>query len=188
MLDTCTAFNCEDFRQRYQNTVGWYVKETGEKQIVIIDKVGNDQVSFVTEEGTSAAAMNGTGVTFEFTQVPLGWYNTHIGPVFVSRRPARQWQRGISSKNTDLMDWTERRVPFDLKVIKALFEDDGEFKGLSYAPSKFFCLSTESLYFLNQKIGYLDKNVIFVAPTCSVVQELKDALARRNLPFTVEFT
>lgn len=186
MKDTCTPDNSRDFRARYINTVGALVKEGGEKQWVWIKEVNDTKVSFSDLLGKDYEAINGKGVEFEFTQVPMGWYNTSKGPMLFMRKPARQWQRGIASGNTRIYNSDMNPLHISLENVADAMSFKGVRKDWPWALSKFFCVNKDKeLLFLDDTIGTLKDETFTVGNTCSVVQELQDTLRRLGMPHIV---
>jgi hypothetical protein len=188
MKDTCTPSTSKDFRARYQGTIGCLVKNEKEREFVWIDKVDDYAVSFKNKAGHPFQAMNGKGVEFEFTQVPHGWFNTSMGPVHISRIPARQWQRGIADANTKVLDDTLHRIKLDLQLVEEALTCTYTYKGtLPYALSRWFCISKDNkLYFRDIPIGTVEGDSLLVDKSCNVLQELGDLVRREKLPFTIK--
>jgi len=194
MKDTCTSDNLKDFKQRYQNTVGILLKDNGAKEWVWIENVDDHSVNFKTKSGQQFQAINGNGVTFEFTQVPMGWFNTSKGPVYICRRPARQWQRGISAGNTSIISSKFRAMQVSLDTVAEAMTSNYEYTGkLPTALSRYFCIAEDkTLYFRDIPIGTFDPDTdnksgrLVIPAACEVWQELKDLVRRNRLPFTVE--
>lgn len=187
MRESFSPAAAQDFRQRYRNTAGKYIKENGDPLWVWIQDVG-DGVSFVDTHGNDFFATGQGKAEFEFTQVPQGWYNTSKrGPVMFSRQPARQYQRGISRANTTIIGSTGAAVGVSLDIVADAMTFDGKFGGKwPWALSRFFMINERrQVWFLNTIIGELDNTTIYVDNTCPVVQELGDTLRRNNLPFTI---
>lgn len=189
MLDTCTYENQRDFTARYKNTIGSLVKEDGTKEWVWIAGINEDNVVFTTVDGMKYTATIGKGTQFEFTQVPMGWYNSPEGPIFFSRKPARQWQRGISNSNTHIYDQYFNKVDLTLTRVVNAYTPQKPYKDQPcWALSKHFAFNRDNvLYFYDVPIGE-KKDTSFFVQSCNVVQELSDAIKRNNLPFNVEIT
>ena len=189
MLDTCTYENQRDFTARYKNTIGSLVKEDGTKEWVWIAGVNDESVMFTTLDGMKYTASIGKGTQFEFTQVPMAWYNSHEGPMFFSRRPARQWQRGISSANTLVYNQFLNKIDLTLgRVVQAHLPSGVYKKQPAWALSKHFSFNKDNvLFFYDVPIGE-KKDLLFSVKSCNVVQELQDTIKRNNLPFQVEIS
>jgi len=186
MKESCTTATSRDFRQRYQNTIGVYTDTKGIKSYVWIREVEENEVSFEDTKGGSYRAMNDTGVEFEFTQVPLGWFNSTKGPMFVSRMPARQYQRGISKGNTRIQNKDFTPIPVSLANVSDFLTFDKPYVGQKdWVLNKHFAMINGIMFFFDRVIGEVEGTIIRL--TCTVVQqELLDTIGRSGLPFTVE--
>lgn len=187
MLDTFTYENARDFTQRYKNTVGALVKEDGSREWVWISGINDDAVVFSTLDGMKYAASIGKGTQFEFTQVPMGWYNGNEGPMFFTRRPARQYQRGISSANTNIFNQNLNKIDLTLgRVVQAYLPPKPYKNQTAWALSRHFAFNEDNvLFFYDVPIGE-KKDMCFSVESCNVVQELQDVIKRNSLPFTLE--
>lgn len=192
MKDSCTSDNHGDFRQRYRKTIGKYIRPEKDPMWVYIEEVSQDGVKFTGLDGETCFAVSDSGVTFEFTQVPLGWYNSSEGPMLFSRKPARQWQRGICTTNTNLQNSNLKSVTLSLNRVSDVFTFNKEWNGKwPWALSRFFAINEKrDVLFLNTIVGELDEGeserTIIVTKGCTVVQELKDVLRRNNLNIEVK--
>lgn len=188
MKDTCTQDSLRDFKQRYHNTIGSIIKEDGSRDWVFIDEVREDGVLFKDNKGNSFHAVNGLGTEFEFTQVPMGWFNTSKGPILFSRKPAKQYQRGIAKANTLVRNSDLCSIDLTLARVAEAFTYNKKWEGkLPWALNKFFCIGGKNiLYFYSEPIGMIENNVIKISAACQVAQELRDTIQRLALPFTVE--
>lgn len=192
MRDTCSRSSIRDFRQRYQGTIGSFIKDDGSKMFVWITEVTDRQVEFQDTGGNTYTAVHDNGVTFEFTQVPLGWFNSSKGPLFVCRKPARQYQRGISSGNTYIMlggSW--RGIGVNLETIADIYTYSEKYSPtmVAWALSKHFAYYGTRFYFYDTDIGAIDpKTNVIKLKTNLYVQEVSDCVKRTGLPFTVEVT
>lgn len=186
MKEACTQGTSRDFRQRYQSTVGLYTAPNGVKSYVWIKAVDEEGVSFEDIKGGDYRAVNDTGVEFEFTQVPLGWFNSSLGPLFVSRIPARQYQRGISKGNTRIQNSNFENKTVSLSLVSDFLTYDKPYTGQkNWALSKHFAIINGHIFCFDRQIGEVEGTIIKL--TCAVVQqELIDTIGRKNLPFIVE--
>jgi hypothetical protein len=182
MKDTCTRENRRDFRQRYQGTMGWLIKESGEQELVYIDNVDDAYTSFIDNSGQRCVAKHNMGVEFSFTQLERGWFNSPRYPVFISRIPARQWQRGICAANTSM------RFPYkdSLAAIDVTIESVGECLMATSSEtkkpvvlSKFFCVYEGKVWFLDKQIGQ-EKDGTITLDDDTYRQELSDTINRNQ--------
>jgi hypothetical protein len=199
MLDSLTRNNAGDFLRRYQNTFGYYpLKDRAEKLLVKIDKVTDTTVNFRDKDGYKYSAVADNNVQFEFIQVNKGWYNqANSKPVFFSRVPARQWQRGISPQNTvcytfaDSGVLTKSHVDYDtVECIQNAYKPfiDAYFRGeiSSVALNKFFAIGPEkNLYMFDLLAGEIVEDKIKVKLPL-FRQEIIDCVRRLNLNLIVE--
>jgi hypothetical protein len=101
--DTCTRNNIGDFSARYLDTLCWYTTSTGKTIPVYISEINAEQVGFRDVHGNQYYNEIGETCQFDYDQVAAGWYvDPKRGPLFLARRPARQWKRGICSANTSM--------------------------------------------------------------------------------------
>ncbi len=104
MFEKFLSSNMDDFRQRYEGTYGFYRGEDGKKLLVTLSSIRDEVCTFSDAKGVqyklNADAAKDIG--FEFIPPKAGYYNTVDGVVLVSRIPSRQFQRGLSSKNTNI--------------------------------------------------------------------------------------
>ena len=187
MLEACTFQTSKDFRQRYQGTIGQYTS-SGKKMFVWIEEVNSEKVVFKDTNGNVFYAANDQGTTFEFTQVPFGWFNSERGPLLFSRKPARQWQRGISTNNTEILNWEMQRQAVTLDIVSdAMSSFKRPWKmGDNWALNKFFCIIGPSIYFMDNIIGSVDGDTITLINN-DVAQELTDAIHRGNYTYKIKY-
>jgi len=190
MLDTYTSDNGRDFNARYVETFGWLVAD-GRRHFVYINNVDHDAVHFSKGGKLLYNAKIDAGVTFEFIPVDRGWYNTINGEVlYLSRVPARQWKRGISSNNTQIREgerMTSRGVEYD--VLNSIFCEENEQHryraGRACALSKHFAINANgNVWFYNNIIGAIKGDTITLDTTL-VATELSDVITRNNIPLKV---
>ncbi len=190
MLDTYTSGNERDFGARYAETFGWLI--TGDtRRFVHISHTDHSAVYFTQGGKLEYNARIDAGVQFEFIPVDRGWYNTSTGDVvYLVRVPARQWKRGISQNNTQIrMCDGLFQLPVDYPTLLSVFSK--EHKQHSYIPgkrcalSKHFAInSVNQVFFYNQVIGALEKDIIVLNDTL-VATELTDTINRQGYPLKV---
>ena len=202
MLDTLTTDNFEDFRTRYRGTYGWLCHNDSEKLTYIRD-VQPNRVVFDTMDDTEFWAHANARVMFKFLPITRGWFQTSTGPILLMRVAVRQYQRGISSNNTQttafLADGRIRHMPtlLNLKNLFDIFNPTKEQQPFTPGTraaqvlSKHFALGPlieghRALYLYDSQIGALNQvsNTLKLAnPT--VTQEVSDLITRNNLPFKI---
>lgn len=203
MFDTFNSENRADWSARYAGTFGVLhrdeAKGINNTEIVRIVEVQDTKVLFENVAGLMLSAYLDSGIKFEFIPLRTGWVTdkTHW-PFFIRRVPARQWKRGICFENTfigKLYDSgvVQQHANFDL--VAAILLDKSNFKE-SYqrfkdkkskccALNKFFALNSDSVFFLNKRVGSHDGSTLkLYDPMCQ--QELQDCISRNNYPLTVE--
>jgi len=100
MLDTLTVANYRDFHQRYRGTFGWLLNKDKEIPVFIRD-VSETTVSFQGLSGEEYFAYADKQVMFKFLPLKRRITMGADGTVYsISRRPARQWRRGVCADNT----------------------------------------------------------------------------------------
>jgi hypothetical protein len=189
MKDTFTTDNRRDFQQRYLHCFAWYIPEVGEKQLVKIAQVRDEYVRFDTEAGYSYTAAIDKGVSWEFTQLERGWYTSSDGGAYyVSRIPQRQFARGISNANTQIVKLTDRMRAQDVTfenvrdICSNLTAKDQNIVVLS----KHFAMNKKDVYMYDRVVGTRNKNAITVTNKL-FNQELRDAVARSGTAFEVQY-
>ena len=190
MLDTLTHENFRDFTARYRGTYGWLIDENKAKTFVYISNVTEDEVTFTTMEGGRYYAYVDKEVMFEFLPVQRGWFNGKSGnKYFLTRRPARQWHRGICSANTTISMYNDvirkvMAVDFHNSVMGDIFNKNSNMNQYSLGNnsllSKHFAVFDTNLYFYDRHVGEYKNNVIKLHEEATFLkQELMD-LAKRN--------
>lgn len=203
MIDSPTGRNLADFKQRYQGVVGWLRQPNSQEKVaVFVSNVNSSKVTFKDASDAEYYANVDAGVQFEFIPTQRAWYNTKDATYLVQRVPARQWKRGICSENTSFQKLTgdvlmipdEAWTTIAFKVmstvlnVKELVPAYLMGQRSSVALSKHFAIGGSSLYFINLKIGEVNRNkgTITLSPRYEMVrQELTDVLTRNNFSFKV---
>lgn len=190
MLDTLTSENHRDFNARYRGTYGWLVDENKVKTFVYISNVNADEVTFTTMEGGRYHAYADKEVMFEFLPVTRGWFRGKSGNKYLlTRRPARQWHRGICANNTSILMFNEvfnkpTYIDFGSVVMGDIFNKNKDAEKYVCANneifSKQFAIFNGQLFFFERVIGMYKDNTIALSEEASFLkQELQD-IAKRN--------
>lgn len=203
MFEKFTTKDAADFKQRYQGTFGYFRK--GEKKTLVrledIVTAGSKQVQFVTKDGIKCYLKPDSDddtVGFEFIPPKRGYHNTTEGAFLLTRIPARQYLRGICSRNTKILSvyGTQKAIGFDsLHLLfecpitpkemwdKILTQKQGSVER-SVALSGQFAVSLDhkEIYCLGEPIGKIAEEagsltVTLTDPSLWLV-EVKDALRR----------
>lgn len=203
MFEKFTSLHSRDFQQRYHNTYGFYVnRKTNSTVLVKLVDVGRSVVLFNDKEGLeyrlNADAEGEIG--FSFIPPKAGWHNTVLGGVLVRRVPARQWSRGICSKNTSIGTPLMHRYDVDFDMLTKIFVDKTAFDSALAAFQKsssghntFLALSeqfsishaSKKLYCFDIAIGEWTKEGDTYKVKLDVrelwQQEVRDAFSRRSM-------
>lgn len=195
MLDSLTSANHTDFRQRYENTFGWFLPKDASKIFVHVANVGDRGVVFKDSKNREFTIFRDSGLNFEFIQVSRGWFNGPNETYYLARHPARQFHRGISGNNTAVYHLHKgilMNIGCSMKVLSDVFENSvslqkavEEFiaKGrASLAISPHFCCTMDGNFFFNDRVvGRFNENTIHLDEN-TIRQEVGDVLRRNNLP------
>lgn len=199
MKDSLTSSNYRDFRQRYEGTYGNFAPEGKPPLMVMLQSVEESRVNFVDSKGAKYHVNADAGIPFEFYPVDRRLANTAKGTVlYSSRRPARQWSRGVCDQNTTIMNLISQRgvnVSFDtLEVLyhpnknyNAVLQDyiNGAREGVAIDDK--FCIIREVVQLYDKPIGVVDRTNVFTAKIHPMFkQEFTDTVKRGNLPIVVE--
>lgn len=207
MFEKFLSVEYRNFSQRYLNTFGFYVnRATNQNVLVQITDIGRTQVNFKDKYGMEyhLRADSSEDIGFSFIPPKSGWHNTPNGGVLIRRIPARQWQRGICSRNTQIMTPLSHRYEIDFDMLDKIFVNKTAFdqalavfhKGsgsntfialseqfaLSYASKRIYCFDT----YIGEwsKSGETYKVKLDVRELWQ--QEVRDAFARRNVKMELE--
>lgn len=194
MREKFTTLNGPDFRQRYNETYGFFIKDSGEKILVQVF-VGNKHLTFVNSEGFEYRINPDTPNEFEFIPVSRGWYDIGENIHFLTRRPERQWRRGICVDNTSafyVRNGRMFRFDLDTQTLEKILQHavDHKTSVASYekqghaALSKNFAIVANKVWFESIPVGTIKKNNIMLSNDL-ILQELTDLIKRNNYPFTV---
>lgn len=201
MFAKFNAANAADFKQRHESTIGW-LHRAGKTHLVYVTFVGGDRVSFQDKDGTEYFATSKADDTeFEFLPVTRGWKNGTNRAWYMQRRPAKQYQRGVSPNNTEIFsmnaagtltkshvdilvvhDYTNKDAvdPFDVYKASAAAK-----KPYGVAIDRHFAVVPKGVvYFYDHLIGRNDGNKITLDYQ-NVRQELSDVLRRKNIPLEI---
>ncbi len=192
MLVNIRQNGVRDFNQRYCDTYGWLI-QGDRRRFIYIESITENKIYFNEGNDVEYFVYTDSNTTFEFIPVDRGWFNTNTGDaLFLYRRPARQWKRGISNSNTDIISY--RHVPQEVNysVLNSVFNADfeknnypKEFK--TGALSKHFCLNPSNILLLyNNPIGNVQDNTIIVSNKL-FSQEINDLVTRNEWDVKIEY-
>lgn len=198
MFEKFLSVNAGDFRQRYQGTFGFYSRG-GKKKLVRLSAVDTERgVVRFTDSGNAEFSLNANAseeVGFEFITPKACWHNTNKGAYMVRRVAQRQYQRGISENNTQIIEGKSMGPCYvDFNTLSAIFENpitikEASAKGHSFALSDQFYVGEQKVWCFNQALGTFTK----IGPVFNVKlndevmwgTEVRDAFRRANLGATV---
>lgn len=198
MFEKFLSVNAGDFRQRYQGTYGFYSRG-GKKKLVRLSSVDVDRGVVRFEDSSNAEfSLNSNAseeVGFEFISPKACWHNTKQGAYMIRRIAQRQYQRGISESNTQIISGNTMGACYiNFDVLSAIFETpatikEASEKGHSFALSDQFFIGKDRMWCFNQAIGTHTKtgNIFKVDLTDAVMwgTEVRDAFRRANLEAVV---
>lgn len=200
MLETFTSLGAGDFQQRYTSSYGYYtVPETKRRILVQVQDVSARVMGFIDSRGTGYQAHSDTGVEFEFIPAKKKLFTHGNVLYFICRRPARQWTRGITDRNTSLValgeSKTEQHLSFDTVIAAFAAEPVDVVHSVLALESKesnvavlsdMFGVRGSVLYLYDQIIGSFmaDRREIIVEEAM-FKQEIEDLVALHQLPYKV---
>jgi hypothetical protein len=193
-----------DFIQRYIGTYGWYPTESGKKILVYLEQVVDNQLRFKDVDGTPYRANADTEVFFEFVPLKKGLYNRvkDDDVICVQRRPQRQWQRGVTDNNTNIISLRERAkssmnvggaVGVSFEFLQEILKDRevqaqasffaGERKNV--ALNRNFAIIGGKVFVFTLQIGtYKDREITL--KDAMFAQEIADLIRDKKFPVTVK--
>jgi hypothetical protein len=197
MFEKFTSEDRGNFRQRYLDTFGFFRNEDKEPLLVKLVSI-DGVVTFVDKRGIEYTLYPDSDkeIGFQFLPPKSGMFNTDEGAVYVQRSAARQFQRGISGRNTTfyLLDG-ERFVPVTVNFTwleKIFYEKITAASAMkaflarnipSVAVSKQFSINADGqLYVFSKACGKMldgtKERVLFKLDDPSLFKtEIKDALS-----------
>lgn len=195
MKDTYTSENGRDFRQRYSGTFGRYTTESGKKITVYVNELTDQEVLFNDINGVNLSARVNSGVEFEFYPLNRRLTDHNKTILYSCRKPDRQWKRGVCIDNTKIIDLARgMEIPVGHTVVDAIYNSQANFldtfnqfkKGsrTNFLLSDKFAVVNGHVYLYDKPIGKF-KNLEEVDVLPLFVQEVKDSIARNNLPLKV---
>lgn len=203
MFEKFLSVDAGDFRQRYEGTYGYYTdKKKGARLLTLLSTVDTNaspkKVHFEDCRGVKfyVNADSTEEIGWEFLPPRSAFYNTTDGVFYVQRIAARQFQRGITGRNTKIWKVTEKgfdqiKVAFDSLI--PIFEKQVPFAkaalkwsetGEASALSPNFCLYKNKLAINIEVIGESssDRTNISLTPTGAIfLPELVQALRNCGL-------
>jgi len=190
MLETFQSRNSRDFRQRYQNSWGFFKTESGERLLVVMRDIGDHTASFEDARGARYKARADTDVEFEFIPVNKRLFIHDDNLMYVGRVPARMFSRGVNEQNTQIVALPQmREEALTFQNILSAFASEHAPVEQSHTRQAFtlsdtFGVTSGILYVYQHQIGTWDSVQKQVKVTDKMfVQEIKDLLAQYSLPY-----
>jgi hypothetical protein len=161
MRDSFTTDNARDFNARYVQSYGYYIDEAkGTRLPVLLKSIDGDTLYFSDLNDTEFNTRADRGAVFEFMQMTRRIYQGVDGNLYyIARRPARQWQRGISGANTIaymLTDGGTAQVNVDNRLMRQVMFDHKDKANNGYKLSDQFAIVGGVVYLYNHVIGVYD--------------------------------
>jgi len=186
-LEEFTSEGARDFRQRYLDVFGYF--PTGNSYVLVkVTEVFDTKTNFVDDRGLVYTAYADKGVMFKFIPIvkKLFFYKKKL--CFAHRKPARQYQRGITYNNTIMQSVFGDYMPVEFDTIQAYSnnqEQDTEKHDVLL--NDMLAFYAGSVYLYNLNIGVVmpqSKRVLLTNPLFK--QELMDSIRDRGLTYEVE--
>jgi len=193
MREVFTSAGRQDFRQRYEGTFGWYAND-GKRLLVSVDRVLDGVMHFSDQNKVQYSANADKGVGFEFLPVERGLHNIDSDMVYMYRKVARQYKRGICPDNTVIRSfstWDYIKIKHD--VLEKLFtpvkveeyiNDWRNGKRVGVAFSQQFGVFKNNVVVYDNVIGKFDDETFKVNPLFK--QEIQDIMKKYGLPYSVK--
>jgi hypothetical protein len=197
MFEKFTSDDRGNFRQRYLDTFGFFRNEDKEPLLVKLISI-EGVVTFADKRGIEYTLYPDSDkeIGFQFLPPKSGMFNTGDGAVYVQRSAARQFQRGISGRNTTfyLLDgerfitvpvsfgWLEK-IFYEKITVAAAMESFLVNAIPSVAISKQFSINGDGQLFVFSKpcgkmLDSTKERIIFKLDDPSLFRtEIKDALS-----------
>lgn len=209
MFEKFTSVDANDFRARYQGTYGFFRRGDFRQlaKLTTIDGV----VKFIDKDGIDYTLNpdSPNDVGFEFLPPKAGWHNTSTGAWLVTRIAARQWLRGICSRNTSIGTPFGHKAVVDFPILAQIydkvtkseaalkdFNEDTTTKGKThcFALSEQFAITNfngnKQLFCLDSVIGTCEKKVDHFAVALDDTnlwrQEIKDVFNRNKFKVEIQ--
>lgn len=186
-LEEFTSAGARDFRQRYLDVFGYF--PTGENEVLVkVTEVTETKTNFVDVKGLLYTAYADKGVMFKFIPVvkKLFFYNKKL--CLAHRKPARQYQRGITYNNTTMQTIYGDSIPVEFDTIEA-YSNSREQKTEQHdiLLNDMLAFYAGYVYLYNLNIGVVmpyAKKILLTNPLFK--QELIDSIRDRGLNYEVE--
>lgn len=199
MKTTLVGREYVDFRKRFAGVFGFLSMENQEPLLVQVMDVNVNRVLFVDANNSEYSAKADAGVAFEFLPVDRKVVNTDKTVLYMCRKPARQWQRGVCAANTSILDVVSgRNLEVSFKTVAPMWGINKNYATQlneylmgtrkSLAISDRFSIVGDKVFLFDVPIGRKGElqNVFKIVNLFK--QEFSDCVQRKNLPFFVELS
>lgn len=196
MKQQFTSKNSADFKQRYEDTFGFFTRPgTNDKRIVKFLEVNEELVSFVDQKGISYTVYPDSDVEFTFLSPVKKLFAVDDLVFLIQRRPARQYQRGISENNTQIINlltfgnsqptFGRLEAAFEKEPTPKLFEQDFQLgKRRTILFSNIFAGVETKFFLYNSVIGKISDKTITLDDDI-YIQEVKDMIRDTGVDYKV---
>jgi hypothetical protein len=197
MKEQFTSDGYKDFRQRYEGTFGYYTTETNKRLLVQVTEVNPVEMKFVDRNRGDYVALSDKGHVFEFVAPVKRLFDMRGRVALIIRKPAKQYQRGISASNTQvvLLDTGTVLAP-SFNNLSCAFTDDG-FNKQKFAEyvdgkreqvvlSRMIALVRDDVFLYNAIVGTVDRQTKTFKCAPMFKQEVSDCVRDLALDFNVE--
>lgn len=200
MKEEFTSAGSRDFRQRYEQTFGWYTSESQQRILVMLESVSEAGVKFRDSRKNQYTALPDVGNQFEFLSPVKRLFAVKDDIYLIQRRAARQFQRGVSSSNTTII-----KLPIGVPVsvnfsnVAAAFTPTVrvgfERKWAAYEEgmrnsmllSDLFAVCQDNLFLYKEVVGKVDRKAKKIVLTDGTFrQEVADVLRDNGINYSVE--
>ena len=186
-IEEFTSVASRDFRQRYQNTYGYFTTDAGKRLLVYLSTVKDHESEFCDADGITYRALADKGVFFEFIPLERRLFVHKDTLKLACRRPARQWSRGICSANstiTGVAYGSQHEVDFD--VVTAYDSNKHGWKDAkAFTLNNMIGVDNNTIFLYNTAIGTLQDEVARLT-TSMFVQEAIDTFKASGRDIRVE--
>ena len=203
MKESFLSKTAADFRQRYQGSFGYILKDNGTKVLVKITTVDTKTVIFTDEDENEYFGYADKNVEFEFIPIQRKFVLMDNKACLFTRVPARQFTRGISEANTTYYTTNAQgnlvQKGFDDREVIKFIKHQGVLPYHSYMQqyldgtlpfttlSASFLVSKTKLWFFDREIGDVNRTKKLIdLKTPLVKQELSDAIRDVGFPYTLQ--
>lgn len=195
MKDTLTSLNHRDFNQRYSGTYGHLLQPGKSPLLVQMTNADSSQANFIDETKSNYLCRVDSGIIFEFLPLNRRVVPTpEDGVLFITRKPARMWKRGVCPDNTYISELKSgKQQKIDFKILTVAYGNANYKESVSMFNRSMrttcclddkFSLVSGKVYIYNHEIGKYNNGEITINDSL-FKQELMDTIARNGYSFKV---